>query len=309
MAIQNIREGNCGKRDRIHQPVMVSEVVEFLSAGKGGVFLDCTLGLGGHAEAILNASSPDGFVIGIDCDEEALKIARKNLQRFGDRFTGVYGNFKEADKIVKKLNVNMVDGILLDLGLSSFQLADSERGFSFMNEGPLDMRMDINNPLTAEEIVNNYRIEELQRIIKEYGEERYAKKIAEKIGEIRRKKHIRTTLNLVNIISSVVPAGKRYQRIHPATRTFQALRIAVNQELDNLKQFFSFALHILKKGGRIAIISFHSLEDRLVKCTFRDWKKDGTFTVLTPKVVRPSTQEILLNPRARSAKLRAGEKI
>lgn len=309
--IQNIAQGNYGGRENFHQPAMVSEVISILCANQDGIFLDCTLGLGGHAEAILNASSPHGILIGIDVDVDALEIARKNLLRFNDRFRGMHGNFKDADKIIKELNVNNVDGILLDLGLSSFQIAKSERGFSFMKDGPLDMRMDKSNSLTAEEIVNNYRIDELQRIIREYGEERYAKRIAKKIGEIRRKKRIRTTSELVNIINSVVPArmSKRHQRIHPATRTFQALRIVVNQELENLKHFFSFALTILKKGGRLAIISFHSLEDRLVKLTFRKWEKEGFFTILTPKIITPSDKEILSNPRAGSAKLRAGEKI
>lgn len=309
--IQNISQGNSGVGENFHKPVMVTEVVDFLKAENGGIFLDCTLGLGGHAEAILNASSPLGSVIGIDFDEEALKIAEKNLRRFGDRFTGVYGNFKEADKIVKGLNVNTVDGILLDLGLSSFQLEKSGRGFSFMKDEPLDMRMDKNNSLTAEEIINNYKVDELQCLISDYGEERYAKRIAKKIGAIRRKKRIRTTSDLANIIISVVPAviSKRHQRIHPATRTFQALRIVVNQELENLRQFFSVALNILKKGGRIVIISFHSLEDRLVKLTFKKWEKDGSFTILTPKIIIPSEKEILSNPRSRSAKLRAGEKI
>ncbi len=296
-------------RENFHQPVMVAEVVRLLCAKENGIFLDCTLGLGGHAEAILEASSPDGVLIGIDVDEDALEIAKKNLSRFNDRVKFVYGNFKNADKIIKELNVNSVDGVLLDLGLSSLQIEKSERGFSFMKDGPLDMRMDKNNSITAEEIINNYRIDELQRIISEYGEERYAKRIAKKIGEIRRKKRIRTTTELVNIINSVVLGSGSKRRIHPATRTFQALRIAVNQELENLKEFFSIALSILKKGGRLVVISFHSLEDRIVKLTFKKWEKEGSFKILTQKVVTPSEEEILANPRAGSAKLRAGERI
>lgn len=307
--IQNISQGEYEVRENFHQPVMIKEVVRLLCTKENGIFLDCTLGLGGHAEAILEASSPDGVLIGIDVDEDALEIAKRNLARFKERFKGVYGNFKNADKIIKELNVNSVDGILLDLGLSSLQIEKQERGFSFMRDGPLDMRMDKSNSITAEEIVNNYRIDELQRIIHEYGEERYAKRIAKKIGEIRGKKRIRTTSELVNIINSVVPAGRGKRRIHPATRTFQALRIAVNHELENLKQFFSIALNILKKGGRLVVISFHSLEDRLVKLTFRKWEEEKSFKILTRKVVTPSEEEISSNPRAGSAKLRAGERI
>ncbi len=309
--IQNITQSNYGVRENFHQPVMVSEVLSILRVKEGGVFLDCTLGLGGHASAILSTSEPDGVVIGIDCDEDALEIAKKNLMRFKERFTGIYGNFKEADKILKELNINSVDGILLDLGFSSFQVDNPERGFSFMRDGPLDMRMDKNNPVTAEEVVNNYGERELERIIREYGEERYARRIAKKIVEMRRKFPIKRTLELVNIIESVVPAGRRRRHgaIHPATRTFQALRIAVNQEIENLRHFFSFALNIMKRGARIVVISFHSLEDRLVKLTFRQWAKDGVFNILTPGIIRPSDREISANPRARSAKLRAGEKI
>ncbi len=309
--IQNITQGDYDVRENFHQPVMVSEVASILCAKEDGIFLDCTLGLGGHAEAILNASGPNGVVIGIDCDRDALEIAKKNLMRFKDRFTAIYGNFKEADKILKELNINSVDGILLDLGFSSFQVDNPERGFSFMKDGPLDMRMDKNNSLTAEVIVNSYGVDELERIIREYGEERYARRIAKKIVEMRRKRPIKRTLELANIIECLVPAGmrKRHYSIHPATRTFQALRIVVNQEIENLRRFFSFALNIMKKGARIAVISFHSLEDRLVKLTFKQWAKDGVFYLLTPGIIRPSDREILANPRARSAKLRAGEKI
>jgi len=297
-------------RGMLHTPVMVNEVVELLGVARGKIFLDCTLGTGGHAEAILRGSAPDGRVIGVERDEDALNIAIERLAEFKDRFIGVYGNYANSKQILHKLKVNEVDGVVLDLGVSSYQLENPERGFSFTKEGPLDMRMDRNSSLTAEEIINHWNGDALEEIIRDYGEERYARRIARKIVEYRRKCRITTTSELRDVIVSAIPGKvRRSGGIHPATRTFQALRIAVNSEIENLEGFFSIARGILKKGGRIVVISFHSLEDRIVKTTFRKWKGEGVFNILTPHVMVPSSTEIASNPRARSAKMRAGEKI
>lgn len=305
MAVSNLIE-----RESFHTPVMVEEVLRFLSPVSGGIYLDCTLGTGGHAEAILKASDPDGVVIGIDMDEKALSVAEMRLSRFGGRFKCIYGNFKDAEGLIRGMNIEGVNGILLDLGISSLQLEDSTRGFSFMKEGPLDMRMDKETPVTAEKIINTWQIEKIERILKEYGEERFARRIAKRIGEYREKNRISTTSELREIIHSAVPSWVRIRhRIDPATKSFQALRIAVNSELENLRSFLSSALNLMVRGGRLVIISYHSLEDRIVKNKFREWKASGLFEILTPKVVTPSETEKTDNPRSRSAKLRAGEKI
>lgn len=305
MAISNLVE-----REPYHIPVMVGEVLRFLSPVSGGIYLDCTLGTGGHAEAILKASEPDGVVIGIDMDEEALTLAKMRLSRFGARFKLIYGNFKDAEWLMKGMNIEGLNGVLLDLGISSLQIEDSKRGFSFMRDGPLDMRMDRKISVTAEEIINTWQIEKIERILKEYGEEPFARRIAKRIGEYRQKNRISTTSELREIIHSAVPSRVRFRhRIDPATKSFQALRIAVNSELENLRTFLDSALDLILRGGRMVIISYHSLEDRIVKNKFREWKSSGLFKILTPEVVVPSEKEKMNNPRSRSAKLRAGEKI
>ncbi len=307
-----------------HQSVLLDEAVELLSCKPGGLYVDGTLGGGGHAERILEKSSPDGVLVGIDADPHALEIARERLRPFSARVHLVQGNFSSLREILREMGVREVDGILLDLGVSMFQLSDPRRGFSFRTNGPLDMRMDPNLEITAAELVNRLPEKDLKAIIKQYGEERWAGKIARAIAEARRQSPISTTAELARLVESVVPRKKSRERIHPATRTFQALRIVVNEELKSLKEFLDSVLDILKTGGRLVIISFHSLEDRLVKQAFGSWARScrcpkdipvcqcegkPLARIITRKPVVPSEIEILKNPRARSAKLRALEKI
>lgn len=290
--------------DELHIPVMAEEVLELLSPRSGGIYVDCTLGAGGHAERILEASGPDGLLIGIDVDESALKVAGERLKRFGGRVKLIHANFAELNRILDELGIDGVDGVLMDLGVSWMQLSDPERGFSFQMDGPLDMRMDRRNPVTAMKVVNGLSEEELRRIIREYGEERFADRIARKIVSMREIAPITTTGQLARLIESAVPS--RARRIHPATRTFQAIRIYVNRELENLERGLEAAIQRLRSGGRICVISFHSLEDRIVK---RAFKSSPKLRVLTRKPLRPSEDEIRRNPRSRSAKLRAAEAI
>jgi len=307
----------------IHRPVMVNEVIASLNCKPGGIYVDGTVGGGGHAYEILRATAPEGVVIGIDIDEMALKEARERLSEFGERMVLVKGNYVEIDEILRQRGISAVDGILLDLGISSFQLDEPSRGFSFRYDAPLDMRMDKSQELTAYDLVNSLTEDELAHLIYAYGEEKRAKKIARAIVKERKLHLISTTGQLTSLISEVIAPFKK-GRIHPATKTFQALRIAVNQELTNLPLAIRKALDVLKAGGRFSIISFHSLEDRIVKQEFRKWERGcqclpGTFPcrcgyerkikVLTKKPVTPKSEELLSNARARSAKLRTAERI
>ena len=285
-----------------HEPVLVQEVLEWLSVRPGGWYADGTVGLGGHSEAILRASSPDGFLFGFEWDEESLRQAEKRLSPFAGRFRLFRANFAEMPQILAREGVQ-VEGILLDLGLSSFLLEGSGRGFSFLREEPLDMRMDTRLRVTARDLINRLSYPQLVELLRNYGEEPRAARIARAIVEARRKKRIETSLELAQIVERAVRPRKRGE--HPATLTFQALRIAVNRELENLQHFLSRAPEILKPGGRLAIISFHSLEDRMVKRAFRE---DPRLRVLTRKPVRPSEDEVRRNPRARSARLRVAER-
>ncbi len=284
-----------------HRPVLCREATELLAPRPGGVTVDGTVGLAGHAEGVLEFTEGRGRLLGIDLDESAVERARERLARFGDAATLVQGNFAELDSI---LGGGVVDGILLDLGVSSLQLDDPTRGFSFRFDAPLDMRMSPSLPRTAADLLRESTEEELERIFREYGEERHARKIARGIGRTRGK-GLDSTRALAEFVERLL--GRR-ERIHPATRVFQALRIAVNGELDNLKKFLERFDRHLGSGGRVAIISFHSLEDRLVKHAFAAGAREGRLRILTKKPVRPSREEILENPRARSAKLRAAEK-
>ena len=270
--------------------------------------VDGTLGLGGHALAILEKLGPHGKLIGFDRDPRALAEAKKDLERFGDHVMIVNDNFTNIAKQLERLKEGPVQGILLDLGVSSMQLDSPERGFSFRQEGPLDMRMDPKDPLTAEEIVNAYSKEALITILSELGEERFAKRIAGRILEARSQRKIRTTSELENIIFHAVPRSYRHGRIHPATRSFQSLRLAVNKELEALREFLSGALDVLAPQGRVVIISFHSLEDRLVKNAFKEFQMKKMGSVLTKKPITPSPEEVGDNHRSRSAKLRAFQK-
>ena len=308
---------------RIHQPVLMGEVVKLLSPRPRGVIVDGTIGMGGHTEQLLEAHETIE-VIGIDRDEEALKIAKERLTPFAGRVRFVHGNYRDCVEVLGTLGVEKIDGFLLDLGLSSLQLDRPERGFSFRTSGPLDMRMDQTRGINAADLVNGASVEELSDVISRYGEERFARRVAGAIVAARAKGAIETTDRLARIVYDAIPRKFHPPRIHPATRTFQALRIAVNDELDNLEKGLEAGFSVLSAGGVMAVISFHSLEDRMVKGFFR-YKalscvcppdlpvcmcdKKVEMEVLTKKPILPSDEEISINPRARSAKLRAARKL
>jgi 16S rRNA (cytosine1402-N4)-methyltransferase len=284
---------------------MVEEVMTFLRCEPGGTYVDATLGGGGHASEILKRTAPDGTVIGVEWDEDALSEARKVLEPFGDRVKIFRENFIHLSDFTE---AESADGILLDLGLSSIQVEKEERGFSFKGEGPLDMRMDQRINQTATDLVNHLSSEDLAFTLSHYGEEKWAKRIARAIVRERERDPIRTTQALRKIIHRGIPRRFHSRRIDPATRTFQALRIRVNDELENLKKILGTGWKILKRRGRICVISFHSLEDRMVKETFRTLEKEGEMRILTKKPVTPSDEEQRRNPRSRSAKLRCAER-
>jgi 16S rRNA (cytosine1402-N4)-methyltransferase len=287
-----------------HIPVLLKEVIEYLAPASGKTYLDGTLGAGGYAEKILEASAPDGKVVGIDIDDEALKESHARLAIFKDRAKIEHQSYAEIAALSKEWGM-LFDGIVLDLGISSMQVDTGERGFSFSKNGPLDMRMDKNSDLTVEYIVNAYSEDELKEIFLKFGEEKFAGRIAGKIAGQRGMKAITTTEELENICYRAYPQSLRHLKIHPATRTFQALRIAVNGELNNLEKFLCDVPRALKNGGRAVVVSYHSLEDRLVKSSFRKFAGEGKAEILTKKPVSPAEEEIKNNPRARSAKLRA----
>jgi len=280
---------------------MVREVLEGLDPHPGDRVLDCTVGAGGHAELILERIRPGGFLVGCDRDPEMIEYARRRLARFSDGWRLENREFSRWEGEGK------FDGILADLGVSSLQLDEAERGFSFRNPGPLDMRMDRRERKTAADLVNRLREKDLADLIYRYGEEGRSRRISRRIVEARRRRPIRDTEELAEIVARAV--GRR-GRIHPATRVFQALRIALNEELRNLERLLERAPGLLREGGRICLISFHSLEDRLVKTAFRRWEREeGLARVLTPKPLRPGAEEVAANPRARSARLRVALRI
>jgi 16S rRNA (cytosine1402-N4)-methyltransferase len=302
-----------------HIPVLIEEAVRALAVQPGGRYIDCTLGGGGHAEAILEHSSPGGQLLGIDADPEALKIARQRLRAYSDSTLIVNDNFSNLKAICYKHDFVPVHGILLDLGLSSLQLESDSRGFSFQRSSPLDMRLNLNQELTAAYIVNSYPEAELANLIRAYGEEGRSRQIARRIV---RERPIRTTLDLARVIEQV--SGPRRTKIHPATKTFQALRIAVNQELEHLKATLKQAIDLLGYEGRLVVISYHSLEDRIVKQFMKQESRDcicppgtpacvcghtASLRLINRRVVTPSLAEVQSNPRSRSAKLRAAERI
>ena len=289
----------------LHIPVLARELLEWLEPGSGKLYVDGTLGLGGHAGLILDQSAPAGRVIGFEWDEQAARLAAENLSRFGDRFELVHGSYADLLSRCHRLGVEQADGILIDLGVSSLQLDSPERGFSFLTDAPLDMRMDSRGRVTAEQLVNSLKKDELADIFFNYGEERQARRIAKFIVEARLHGPIKTTRRLAEIVGRAIPPRYHPKKIHVATRVFQALRIAVNRELDNLVRLLADAPGLLAPGARICIITFHSLEDRIVKQAF---VSDPAYRILTRKPVRPTTVEIQNNPRSRSAKLRVAEK-
>jgi len=293
-----------------HQPVMVKEVLQWLNPKENGVYVDCTLGTGGHTRALLGKTKGKIRVIGIDGDEQALRVAKENLDTYREKISFVKGNFKDISLILDRYKIRDVDGILYDLGVSSLQLSDPKRGFSFRYNSFLDMRIDQYQDLTAAKLINEKSCKELEDIFFKFGEERWARRIAEFIEKERKIHPLRTTKELVDVIRKAVPGEvRRKRKLHFATKVFQALRIAVNQELDNLTISLKGAIGALRKEGRICIISYHSLEDRIVKKEFKREEKEEKLAILTKKVVKPSRSEIKANFRARSAKLRAAERV
>ena len=289
----------------LHRPVLLREALEFLKVRPDGTYIDATLGTGGHGEEILKVlRQGKGKLLGIDRDPAALAHARDRLREFGEQLIVQHGNFAEIDSLHAAAGLPPADGLLADLGLSSLQLEDAARGFSFSLSGPLDMRMDPDTSVTAEELVNRSSEHELADLIFKFGEERHSRRIARAIVKAR---PIRTTTELAQVVTRAIPSRAGLHQIHPATRTFMALRMAVNEELENLKAFLAGVLRVLAPGGRLAILSFHSLEDRLVKRAFADWSREGRICILTRKPIRPAEPEFQENPRSRSAKLRAAE--
>jgi len=293
-----------------HIPVMVKEVLGILDPQEKGVYLDCTIGAGGHSKAIMEKMGGKVKIVGIDIDEEALKIAREELKEYENQLILRKENFKNLSKLLKKEKISCVNGILYDLGASSMQLNTPERGFSFRYSASLDMRMDREQELTAGSIVNRAKEEELKDIFLKLGEERWAERIAKFIIEERKRQPLQTTKDLVEVVKKAIPSEiRKKRRMHFATRIFQALRIKVNEELGNLNTTLENCPELLCSKGRICVISYHSLEDRIVKERFKKKEREGKLNILTRKVIKPSLKEVKRNPRSRSAKLRAAEKI
>lgn len=293
---------------RHHESVLLAEAIGWLQPGRGKVLLDGTIGLGGHSQRWLELSGPDGKVVGFDRDPQAVLEARRVLKDFGDRALIINKNYRDAFEALGAVDVTAVDAVLLDLGVSSMQLDEASRGFSFKANGPLDMRMNPQDTLDAKDLVNEADEKQLADIFWKYGEERMSRRIAKRIVESRRTKKIETTGDLESLVFHSVPTGARYGRIHPATRVFQALRIAVNMELEALQVFMDQVADHVLPGGRVGVISFHSLEDRIVKNSFKKLQTEGVGKILTKKPVMASEEEQALNPRSRSAKMRVFEK-
>ena len=306
-----------------HYSVMLGETVDGLAVRSGGIYADGTLGGGGHSFEILSRCG-DSRLIGIDQDTDALSAAEKRLSKFGERVTYVNDNFRNITSILDNLGIDKLSGMVLDLGVSSYQLDKGERGFSYMEDAPLDMRMDQNAPFSAYDVVNTYSEKELTRIFFEYGEEKFSKRVANLICDYRLSKNIETTLELVEIIKKAIPEKSRQKGSHPAKRVFQAIRIEVNSELEPLKKSLSDFFDCLSSGGRLSVISFHSLEDRIVKQTFQSFARGCTCPkdfpicvcgnkpkgkIITNKPILPSDEEIAHNKRSKSAKLRVCEKL
>lgn len=310
--------------DQFHVPVMLEEVINILQPRPGQTFVDCTVGGGGHAEAIVERIIPGGKLIGIDRDADALRAAAELLSEYRENVILEKSDFGNLEAVVNRLGFRVVDGVLFDLGVSSHQLELAERGFSFRYNAPLDMRMDVTQPITARELVNSLSERHLAEMIHKYGDEKWAKRIARSIVERRTIRPIETTLELVEAILAAIPAGAKGGRIHPATRTFQALRIAVNREFESLQAGLKAGIGLLVSGGRLCVLSYHSGEDRIVKDMFARYAGRCTcppglpicscgaekiIKILTKRPVTPSEDEVRKNPRARSAKLRAAEKL
>lgn len=311
------------KLEFVHKSVLLNETVDSLNIKPNGIYIDGTLGGGGHAYEVCKRLGEHGRFIGIDQDAEAIEAAGLRLAEFGDKVTIVRSNYVDIDNILKSLNISKVNGIILDLGVSSHQLDTVERGFSYKENAPLDMRMDVRNPMTAKDIVNNYSEMELYRVIRDYGEDKFAKNIAKHIVNARKEKEIETTYELNDIIKAAIPMKMRVNGGHPAKKTFQAIRIELNKELEVLNNSIDKMIDLLDDGGRLSIITFHSLEDRIVKTRFRNNEnpcicppdfpvcvcgKKSKGKVITRKPIVPSEQEIIENKRAKSSKLRVFER-
>lgn len=298
-----------------HTPVLAEEVIQYLAPKPGDVTVDLTVGGGGHAERLLKAIGPTGRLIGIDKDPAALDATKKRLAPYNEQLALVKTDFQEIRQTLQTMGIREVNGILMDLGVSSHQLDRAERGFSYRHDAPLDMRMDTEGPVTAADILKRYSKQELTTVIGKYGEERWASRIAGFIVEARKRRPITTTFELVDVIKAAIPAGARRQGPHPARRTFQALRIEVNGELKALETALREGIKCLKREGRIVVISYHSLEDRIVKNTFKEYSEETQvetgvrLMLLTKKPVKPAAEEIARNARAESAKLRAAERL
>jgi 16S rRNA (cytosine1402-N4)-methyltransferase len=311
-------------KKHLHTPVLTEEVITYLKCHGGGMFVDATIGEGGHTLEILRASRQNK-VIGIDWDQEILERARERVSKYSDRVTLIHENFTHLPQVLRALRVEQVDGLLFDVGVSTVHFMEKKRGFSLHRNGPLDMRMDTRRKLTAYDIVNHFPLDKLATILRKYGEERWATRIVKAIEKERQQKDIRTTGELTEIVSRAIPRQYHSRSIHPATKTFLALRITVNEELKNLEEILHEAPLLLKRGGRIGCISFHSLEDRIVKETFK--RKGGTcvcpptfpqctcggkeqvLKIITKRPLTPRPEELKNNPRARSAKLRVAERV
>lgn len=306
-----------------HVSVLLDECIENLNIKPDGVYVDCTMGGAGHSKEIVKKLSNKGLFIGFDQDKNAIKTAKERLSEYSDRVKFVHSNFENIKDELEKIGVYKIDGVLADLGVSSHQLDEADRGFSYMQDAPLDMRMDVRCEFSACDVVNGYTEEELAKIIKDYGEENWAKRIAKFIVEERKEKKIETTKELVDIIKKAIPKKARIDGPHPAKRTFQAIRIEVNNELGVITKMIEDASSIMNKGGRICIITFHSLEDRIVKNAFKELSLDcicpphlpmcqcdkkSEVKIITRKPIIPTDEEIEVNPRSRSAKLRVAEK-
>ncbi len=292
-----------------HVAVMASEAVRYLRPREGGIFVDATLGLGGHAKGILELIGKKGKLIGIDRDTEAINLAKQRLSDYISQCEFVHDDFRNIDKILDKFKIDKIDGILFDLGISSLQIDSPHRGFSFKEDGPLDMRMDKAGHISAYDLVNSLSEKEISDILKNFGQERWHNRIARRLVIERKFKPIETTGELARIVLKSIPFQRGRERIHPATRTFQAFRIAVNRELESLEIGLTNCVDRVRLSGRIVVISFHSLEDRIIKQSFRTFEKTGKGRIIVKKPLRPSEQEVTHNPRARSARLRVFERV
>lgn len=312
------------KGSTLHRPVMLSEVMEKVFTSPHGAYVDGTIGTGGHSEAICRRISPQGLLIGLDRDEEAIRISWERLSSLGRNVHLIKESYGRLDGVLKNLGIEKVNGVLLDLGMSTYQLEGSGRGFSFSRDEPLDMRMDLDDKVTARELVNSLSAKDLEKVLRAYGEERQAGAVSRMIDKERAKAPIDSSLRLANLVSSVVRRPYRPGAIHPATRTFQALRIAVNREIETLGTFLEKLPPLLVKGGRLVVLTYHSLEDRMVKRTMIEWEggcrcppgipecRCGSVPVMKrvhKKGMKPSDEEVGDNPRARSAILRTAERI